>query len=144
MHNINEDYEHYRKRKTKEDILNNSYLLIGIGLIMLVSAYFLKTYSMGFVGVILIIIGFFFFRNELSPDDRILFNKYYPTALIVLAIILTFFSYYLNRLMLIHPNDKSAEPILNFIYLTAGIFFWWGLIVIIIRYVKSKRKHKFY
>jgi len=146
VHNINEDYDHYAKRRGKEDRMHTSLFLIVIGLVMLAMAYFLKAYFFGFIGIILIIICFFLFRSELSPNDRITFNKYYPIAFIILAIIIAIGSAYLSNALIQPNNDKSAVPIFNFIYLIAGIIFWIGLIIIIIRYAKSKRsrkKHRF-
>ena len=141
VHNVNEDYDHYRQRKTKESIISKSYLLIVIGLFLLTGAYFLKNYSMGFIGLIVLIAGIYFLRSELSFENKKLFNKYYPTALIVFAIILGVFNYYLIQIASFHPNDKSATPIFNFITFIVVILFGLGLIVIIIRYIKS-RKHR--
>lgn len=141
VHNINEDWKHFKKRKSEERMWSNIHLLFLIGLILLISAFLFKDFTMGIIGIIVIICWFFFFRSQLSPKLKYFIKRDYPLYLIALSILLYVCIYLLTKTAYNIGDINAGKTLMSFSSF-AFILFIIGIIILIYRVIKKKRKKR--
>lgn len=138
VHVINEDYEHYRKRRTRENYLSDLKFLIIIGAFMLIASYFIRSILMGFVGFIVLVIGLFFVKGELGFTEKRFISKWYPVGLIVLSIAFAAFKMF----MLNYEEGSTPGRVYSFIDWLIGGPMLIAIFVLIFRGIKKLTRRK--
>ena len=138
VHVVNEDYDHYRKRRYRENYLSDLKFLFFIGLFMLIAAYFIRSSLMGFVGFLVLVAGIFFMKGELGFTEKRIICKWYPVGLIVLSFAFAAFKMF----MLNYEDGSTPERVYSFVDLLIGGPMLIALFVLVFRGIKKLTRRK--